>query len=220
MTIDPIPRDKQLVKSKQRIAEHGEVFTPSYIVEAMLDLIKSESERIDSRILEPAWGEGNFLTQVLIRKLVTVQNLYRNNEFERRHYALLGLMCTYGIEILEDNVEECRKNLAKIFDQFIDDPEDQTWCRAAKAVLDSNIVQADALTMRKPDGSPLIFPEWGYLGKGKFQRRDFKYDNLTRRSSFSADTLFGEMVADEIFTPLASYKPITVMNITELRKIQ
>ena len=82
--------DENLVKSKQRVADHGEVFTPAHIVEAMLDLVKEESERIDSRFLEPACGEGNFLKQVLIRKLAAVQAKYWANEFERRHYALLA----------------------------------------------------------------------------------------------------------------------------------
>ena len=95
-----------LVKSKQRVADHGEVFTPEWMVEAMLDLVKAESERIDSRFLEPACGSGNFLVKVLQRKLAAVQLKYGKSEFERQHYALLGLMCVYGIELLPDNIAE------------------------------------------------------------------------------------------------------------------
>src|SRR3954454_11641021 len=91
-----------LVKSKQRVADHGEVFTPDWLVEAMLDLVKGESERIDSRFLEPACGSGNFLVRVLARKLVTAKQRYQRNEFEHRHYSLLGLMCIYGVELLPD----------------------------------------------------------------------------------------------------------------------
>ena len=167
--------NENLVKSKQRVADHGEVFTPAHIVEAMLDLVKEESERIDSRFLEPACGEGNFLKQVLLRKLAAVQAKYGANEFERRHYALLGLMCIYGIELLEDNAELCRQNLLSIFTEFIADPTDDVWGKAAAKVLQVNIVQADALTMKQPNGDSLEFPEWGYLGKGKYQRRDFQY---------------------------------------------
>ena len=101
------------VKSKERVTDHGEVFTPAHIVNAMLDLVKGESERIDSRFLEPACGEGNFLKQVLQRKLTTVQQNYGKNEFERRHYALLALMCIYGIELLEDNVRACRRKIGR-----------------------------------------------------------------------------------------------------------
>ncbi len=98
------------VKSKQRVADHGEVFTPAWMVEAMLDLVKGETERIDSRFLEPACGDGNFLVQILRRKLAAVELKYAKSDFERRHYAPLALMCLYGIELLTDNIAECRAN--------------------------------------------------------------------------------------------------------------
>lgn len=214
---NPMPAVEQLVKSKQRVADHGEVFTPAHIVEAMLDLVKDESERVDSRFLEPACGEGAFLRQVLVRKLATVQKRYGKYEFERRHYALLGLMCIYGIELLEDNAQRCRNNLLDIFTQFINDPNDVAWEAAARTVLDVNIVQADALTMKRPDGTHITLPEWGYLGKGKFQRRDFQYSDLTQRSSF-AGTLFAELNGDEIFKPKNVYKPMGVTDIAESRQ--
>lgn len=213
---------EKLVKSKQRVTEHGEVFTPAHIVEAMLDLVKGESERIDSRFLEPACGEGNFLKQVLRRKLATVQARYCQNEFERRHYALMGLMCIYGIELLADNAQLCRNNLAKIFTDFIDDSASPEWSQAAQAVLAVNIVQADALTMQTPDGKALTFSEWGYLGKGKFQRRDFKYDELTQRSKYEspykndAETGLASLFTEEKaqpFAPIKSYPPMTVAQI-------
>ena len=108
-----------LVKSKQRVADHGEVFTPAWMVEAMLDLVKGETERIDSRFLEPACGDGNFLVQILRRKLAAVELKYGKSDFERRHYALLGLMCVYGIELLPDNIVECRANLLAIFADYL-----------------------------------------------------------------------------------------------------
>ena len=100
-----------LVKSKQRVADHGEVFTPAWMVEAMLDLVKDESERIDSRFLEPACGSGNFIVQILKHKLAAVELKFGKSDFERQHYALLGLMCIYGIELLVDNIAECRANV-------------------------------------------------------------------------------------------------------------
>ena len=108
-----------LTKSKQRVADHGEVFTPAWMVEAMLDLVKGETERIDSRFLEPACGDGNFLVQVLRRKLASVEMKYGKSDFERQHYALLGVMCIYGIELLTDNIAECRKNLLVIFAEYL-----------------------------------------------------------------------------------------------------
>lgn len=213
---NPMPAVERLVKSKQRVTDHGEVFTPAHIVEAMLDLVKDESERIDSRFLEPACGEGAFLKRVLLRKLATVQERYGKNEFERRHYALLGLMCIYGIELLEDNAQLCRDKLADIFVQFINDPDATTWKHAARAVLDVNVVQADALTMKRSDGTPITFPEWAYLGKGLFQRRDFRYSDLTQRGSY-VGTLFEGLDDDDIFSPKTEYTPMSVTDLSERR---
>lgn len=86
-----------LIKSKKWVADHGEVFTPPWLVEAMLDLVKDETERINSRFLESAYGSGNFLTQILKRKLAAVELKYGKSDFDRSHYAMLGLMCIYGI---------------------------------------------------------------------------------------------------------------------------
>ena len=104
-----------LIRSKQRVADHGEVFTPMWLVGAMLDLVKDESERINSRFLESACGSGNFLTQILKRKLAAVELKYGNSDFDRSQYAMLGLMCIYGIELLKDNIHECQANLLEIF---------------------------------------------------------------------------------------------------------
>lgn len=211
MTSDDVER---LVKSKQRVADHGEVFTPSWMVEDMLDLIKHESERIDSRVLEPACGSGNFLVPVLARKLGTVQLRHGQSEFEKRHYALFALMCTYGIELLADNAEECRGNLAELFNTFLGISDDDEWARAARAVLAVNIVRGDALTMTLPNGEPIAFSEWGYLGKGKYQRRDFRYDDLTQRASYEG-TLFGGFEDEDLFVPAQTYPTMTVSQIAE-----
>ena len=109
-----------LVKSKQRVADHGEVFTPAWMVEAMLDLVKDETERIDSRFLEPACGSGNFLVPVLRRKLAAVELKFGKSDFEKRHYALFGLMCIYGIELLADNIAECRANMLEILADYLE----------------------------------------------------------------------------------------------------
>jgi hypothetical protein len=202
------------VKSKQRVADHGEVFTPAWLVDAMLDLVKEESERIDSRFLEPACGSGNFLVRILQRKLATVQLKYGKNEFERQHYALLALMCIYGIELLPDNIAECRANVLKIFADYLKLEESDALYRAASYVLSQNLVQADALTMRTPNGQPILFAEWGYLGKGKFQRRDFRYDSLTQSAAFrQAGDLFANLSRHEIFTPVKTWPPMTVREL-------
>lgn len=213
--IDPPDRDaEELVKSKQRVADHGEVFTPTWMVEDMLDLVKDETERIDSRFLEPACGSGNFLKSVFKRKLITVQSRYGKSDFERRHHALFALMCIYGIELLKDNVDECRQNLLDMFNEFLRVSTDDNWSRAAKNVLDVNIIQGDALTLTTADGKPIEFPEWGYLGSGKFQRRDFRYDALTQRSSIEG-TLFEMLEEHEIFVPTKTHPQMTVEEISQ-----
>jgi len=198
------------VKSKQRVADHGEVFTPAWMVEAMLDLVRADTERIDSRFLEPACGSGNFLVQILRRKLAAVELKYGKSDFERRHYALLALMCIYGIELLADNIAECRANLLEIVAEYLNIDEQDEVYRAASFVLSRNLVHGNALEMLADDGQPITFAEWGYLGKGKFQRRDFRLDVLTQMSSFSQEgTLFAHLGKHEVFTPLKTYPPMT-----------
>src|ERR1700681_4669647 len=124
-----------LIKSKERVADHGEVFTPAWIVEAMLDLVKGETERVDSRFLEPACGSGNFLVRVLRRKLAAVELKFGKSDFERRHYALLALMCTYGIELLADNIADCRANMLEVFADYLNLAETDELYRAAYYVL-------------------------------------------------------------------------------------
>jgi len=203
-----------LIKSKQRVADHGEVFTPPWLVEAMLDLVKEETERIDARFLEPACGSGNFLVKVLQRKLAAVEQRYGASDFERRHYALLGLMCIYGIELLADNIVECRENLLEVLAEYLDVGDSDDTYRAGSYVLTQNLVHGDALTMRTSDGAPITFAEWGYLGKGKYQRRDFRLDILTQSAAFSAeDSLFAHLGKHEIFTPVRTYAPATIAEL-------
>jgi hypothetical protein len=203
-----------LFKSRQRIADHGEVFTPPRMVEAMLDLVKGESERLDSRFLEPACGSGNFIVQVLRRKLAAVERKFGRTDFEKRHYTLLALMCVYGIELLTDNIAECRANMLEVISDYLTVGESDDLYRAAFYVLSQNLVHGDALAMRTSDGEPIIFAEWGYLGKGKYQRRDFRLDVLTQSSAFGeAGTLFAHLGMHEIFTPIKTYPPMTVNDL-------
>ncbi len=202
------------IKTKKRVSDHGEVFTPAWMVEAMLDLVKGESERIDSRFLEPACGDGNFLVQVLRRKLAAVELSYGKSDFERQHYTLLAIMCIYGIELLPDNIADCRANLLAILAEYLTLAESDNLYRAASHVLSQNLVRGDALKMRTHDDQAITFAEWGYLGKGKFQRRDFRLDTLTLSSSFSAeDSLFANLGRHEIFTPSKTYPPMSMSEL-------
>ncbi len=206
------------------------------MVEAMLDLVKGTIERVDSNVLEPACGNGNFLVQILCRKLAQVELDYGKSDFERRQYGLRAVMGLYGIELLEDNIKDCRANLLEIFAEYLNlEPSDDLY-RAAFFVLSQNLIHGDAISMRtrtegckscKPSGShgdapsmlkhtcqPIVFAEWGYLGKGKFQRRDFRLDNLT---IFGGDaSLFAHNGKHEVFKPVKEYDPMTVSELAAL----
>lgn len=204
-----------LIKTKKRVADHGEVFTPPWLVQKMLDLVKGEAERIDSRFLEPACGSGNFLVPILQRKLAAVELKYRKSDFEKRNFALLALMCCYGIELLADNIAECRANMLEIFADYLAPDEEDELYLAASHVLSLNLIHGDAMTMRKHGGEePIRIVEWGYLGKGKFKRRDFRLDVLTGASSFREESsLFAHLGKHEIFLPVADYPPMTVRDL-------
>lgn len=206
-----------LIRSKKRVVDHGEVFTPAWMVDAMLDQVKGEAERIDARFLEPACGSGNFLVPVLKRKLVAVETKFGKSEFNKRHYALLGLMCCYGIELLVDNIEECRANMLEVLSDYLQVGPEDDFYRAAYHVLAANIVNGDALTMKNSEGAPITFAEWGYIGKGKFQRRDFRLDALTGASSFNSEgSLFAGLGNNEIFSPTKTYSPMAIKDLADM----
>lgn len=198
------------------MADHGEVFTPPEIVDAMLNLVQAETERIDSRFLEPACGTGNFLVPVLQRKLGAVDAHYRRSPFERHHYALLALMSIYGIELLADNVAECRQNLLGVFTGALAVGSGSELGTAAQVVLDLNIVHGDALAMTTAEQPtrPITFAEWAYRGKGEYYRRDFRFEAMTQAASFGGDdTLFAELGQHEIFKPAKDYGRLSVAEI-------
>ena len=148
------------------------------------------------------------------RKLAAVEHKYGKSDFEKRHYALLALMCAYGIELLADNIAECRANMLEVLADYLQLAESDDLYRAAFYVLSQNLVHGDALTMRTVGGQAISFAEWGYLGKGKFQRRDFRLDVLTKMSAFAEEgTLFAHLGKHEVFTPETTYPPMTISEI-------
>lgn len=208
-----------LIKSKQRVVDHGEVFTPDWIVEAMLDQVRGEAERIDSRFLETACGSGKFIVQILRRKFAAVELKFGKSDFERRHYALLGLMCVYGIELLADNIRECRENALSTFAEYLDIDEADDLYSAAAHVVQANLVHGDALTMKQSNGQPIAFAEWAYIGKGRYQRRDFLFDALTGASAFGAEgSLWANLGKHEIFRSIRDYPPVTVTELAAIAR--
>lgn len=186
------------VKSKQRIADHGEVFTSEREVNAMLDLVKQETERIDSRFLEPACGTGNFLAEILNRKLKVVKSRYSKNKSDYEKYAVVAITSIYGVDILEDNVLECRDRMFSIFDEEytkICKEEANDDCRdAVRYILSRNILHGDALTMETLEGDPIIFSEWSLVSGNMMKRRDYRFDELLEGGYKEAQiSMFGNM---------------------------
>lgn len=196
------------VKSRQRIIDHGEVFTPPGLVNDMLNLVAHECERIDSRFLEPACGDGNFLAAVLVRKLATVdkQNPRERGRWERD--AILAVCSMYGIDLLPDNVAACRERLLGIMSQAhaarFNEPLSEAAAKSAAFVLSRNVVQGDALTLLSADGSPIVFSEWSPINGTMVKRRDFKFAHLIghaeARAHLGPGTLFNDM-GEDVYVP-------------------
>lgn len=173
------------VKSKQRVAEHGEVFTNEREVKAMCDLVSQECNRIDSRFLEPACGNGNFLAEILRRKLVVVKNRYKKSADDYEKYSVIAVTSIYGVELLSDNAQECRQRLFDIWNK-----EYTKNCKTAndicrdcvRFILSRNILCGNALTMRTDDDKEIIFSEWSLVTGDKIKRRDFRLDVLLREN--------------------------------------
>lgn len=179
--------EKKQVKSKKRVADHGEVFTNEREVNAMLDLVKHETERIDSRFLEPACGNGNFLAEVLRRKLKVVDQRYGNNQMDWERYAVIAVSSIYGVDILEDNAKECRERLYTIFDDFYTAPfkdKCKEECRRSiRFLFDRNILWGDALDFTNPSTKqPIVFSEWSAVNGSMLKRRDYMFKFLVEKS--------------------------------------
>jgi len=210
----------EVIKSKQRVRDHGEVFTPDFIVSNMLDLVENETKRIESRFLEPACGDGNFLAPILERKLEVVKKKYKSSQVEFERNALLAVSSIYGVELLEDNVKTCVDRLYKIFDEIYTKKYKgkckNEFRKNIKFVLKRNILQGNALTLKtNSDKDYIIFSEWSLVNGGMIKRRDFQYAELAdfdpkkptlfllREVSDTGEAIFSPMPVKEF--PLTHY---------------
>ncbi len=175
------------VRSKRRVTDHGEVFTAEREVNAMLDLVNLETERIESRFLEPACGNGNFLAEVLRRKLLIVQEKYGKSQPEFERYSVVAVGSIYGVDILEDNAIECRERLFILFNHIYAKTFEKQ-CKAeysnsVKFILSRNILWGDALDFTNPiTKAPIIFSEWSAVNGNMIKRRDFVFKFLVEKT--------------------------------------
>jgi hypothetical protein len=216
--------EKQVV-SKRRVTDHGEVFTRKREVNAMLDLVKQESVRIESRFLEPACGTGNFLTEILERKLSVVESRYSVSQLEYERNAILAVSSIYGIDILEDNVLECRKRLFAIFDMqytrlFRKSIKDK--CRdSVKYILEHNIIWGDALTLKTVGNNsrPIVFSEWSPVNGSMVKRRDFTFRGLLEHEQTKELPVFSDLGEDVFIpTPLKEFPLTHFLEVVDAEK--
>lgn len=208
------------MKTRQRVIDHGEVFTPPGLVNDMLDLVKHECERIESRFLEPACGDGNFLAEVLRRKLTTVTKQHKSNPSRWVRDAILAVCSLYGIDLLSDNIEACRARLLEIVDtahrELFGDETAADARRSLTFVLTRNIIQGDALTFRVADGSPIVFSEWSPINGALIKRRDYVYEHLIEDQRVASLPLFNEL-GEDVFLPtsVGERAPCHYLNLGE-----
>lgn len=207
------------IVSRKRVVDHGEVFTAVREVKAMLDLVKQETLRIDSRFLEPACGKGAFLAEVLRRKLGVVEARYAKSPVEYERYAILAISSIYGIDILEDNILDCRKELLSIFNTEYEAAlkcQCNSEClQSAQFILEKNIIWGDALTLKRVDApdKPIVFSEWSAVNGKMLKRRDFAFSNLLNCSTEGLP-LFSD-TGENVWLPV----PVREFPITHYLKI-
>lgn len=194
-----------MLKAEERISHYGEVFTSEREVQAMLNLVEDETHRIDSRFLEPACGDGNFLYEVLLRKLSVVQKRYAKNETDFKRYVFVAVSSIYGIDILLDNVNSCRRRLLNLVrlqrNKNIEKKGWDKYLKVIKFLLSKNIIHGDALSLNYPNSDqPIVFSEWSVTSGNMVKRTDYSFNNLLVYQPFGSDSLFSDL-GDEVVLP-------------------
>mgnify|MGYP002527022441 FL=1 len=209
--------NKSQIKSKQRVQERGEVFTNEREVKAMCDLVKDETERIESRFLEPACGDGNFLAEIVTRKLAVVSKRYGKSETDWEKYSVLAMSSIYGVDIMPDNAQECRARLFKIWEKAYKRKCKTILCEdcqnAVRFILSRNVLCGDALTMLDNNGNPIVFSEWSLIGSN-MKRRDYTLANLLETQSYYDLPLFEDV--EDVKVP----KPVKEFDLIHYRRVQ
>lgn len=211
-----------MIKSKERITEFGEVFTSEREVNAMLDLVSDETYRLESRFLEPACGDGNFLAAVLERKLSEANRRYGKSPLEFQKAVFYSVSSLYGIDYLLDNVLECRQRLLsivlKLSKKTLNNESENRLLEAIQFLLSKNIINGDALTLTLPkSNTPIVFSEWNFTKGSMVKRMDYTLSNLLAYQPFSSDSLFSDL-GDEAHLPhpLKSHKEVHFLEVSSI----
>lgn len=209
---------RQQIKSRERVEEHGEVFTSDREVNAMLDLVYNETQNIESRFLEPACGDGNFLIKILERKLSVVEKKYKKSQSDFEKWSFIAISSLYGIDLLEDNILECRDRLyekfLKLYEGIYKKKIKYDFLNAIRYVLDHNLLVGDALTMKINDDNYIVFPEWSFVKGNNIRRRDYIYKELIREED-SKEIISVENKSAFIPEPIKEYPLINYIRVVE-----
>ena len=211
-----------MTNSRQRITEFGEVFTSEREVKAMLDLVESETFRIDSRFLEPACGDGNFLSEILSRKLSVIVQRYGGSQLDFERNTFLAVSSLYGIDLLIDNVENCRARLytqtETIYFSLFKRDQKRSFLESINFIFSKNILHGDALTLLNvTNREPIIFAEWAFVNGSNVVRTDYTLNNLLAYKPFEGDTLFSDL-GDEVLLP-HPHKKYTPRHFCEVQNV-
>ena len=208
-----------MIKSKERITNFGEVFTSEKEVNAMLNLVEAETQRIDSRFLEPACGDGNFLAAILLRKIYEVKRIYGKNQFDFQKATFAAVSSLYGIDFLYDNVCQCRTRLLNIVKDFISSSLEKNNIKklleSIEFVLNKNIIHGDALTLTLPNSqAPIVFTEWSFTKGSMVKRTDYKMSNLLSYQLVASTPLFSDL-GKEVYLPVPenSFKAVHFLEL-------
>lgn len=213
---------ENIIKSKDRVRNHAEVYTPKHIINSMLDLVKSETQRIESRFLEPACGNGNFLVEILNRKLNIIVRKYKKNQCEFELYSVVAIGSMYGVDILKDNVFECRKRLfdiwANLYKTIFKEKCKKECMNTIKYILSKNILWGNALTLKTvcENETPIIFAQWSAINSTMIKRRDYTLSTLLYYQPMGDDTLFSDLGDRVIIPPVTQdYPPIHYLQVPQ-----
>lgn len=200
------------------------VYTSDKLVNNMLQSVQDEIERIDSRVLEPSCGDGDFLDAILRKKLFSVCKKYGHSRVDFEFYILRALMSLYGVEIDNSVVILCKQRLELSVKQFyLKYYTEKQWIvllPLVQYILDTNILCGDSLSLTSPiDGSPVVLAEWSFLGSYKVKRRDFVYEQLIDVSESAEKVLSDRHIEGFIPKPVKDYPIVKIFNIRNYAKI-
>ncbi len=213
---------EKLTKTKDRIRLYAEVNTNNKTVNNILDLVKDETYNIESRFLEPACGDGNFLTEIFSRKLKTLSTRYSKNKTDYEKYSILSVGSIYGIDILKDNVRLAREkllnNYINQYKKIFTKTYNNLMFNSVEFILSKNIIHGNAVNLKDSLDNNIVFYEWSLINTNFVKIREFEFSELLANQKIEGPNLFSDL-GDSAFIPksIKEYKPIHYLQLTNVK---